>query len=355
MKYPFSKAILSLTGACLPLIGLELYLRLFPGSTLETNNSYQWNRTERISKDAYADIFPWRFDRTGYYQRSEGRIEYAFNQHGARAKAAGPELDAGKAVVVIGDSLTFGFGLRFEDTYPRLAESCLDRRGLDVRLFNLARPANDGAACARSYRRLGKSIPHQLVIYGLHWNDLIEFPTSHILNVRHRCDGYEKFIPVSYRFLAGRIETILSRNRAIQDILERGNPEQSYYRRNLQSIRDMKSLAAKNHAAFLVVILPILIDLDRYPFEPLHKTLHGILERENIDFLDLLPAFAGHKAEDFWILPFDQHPNAAAARLIAAELCGKLARDYGKQLRKQTDSAPAAAGSRRPGPLTFKS
>ena len=80
----------------------------------------------------------------------------------------------------------------------------------------------------------------------------------------------------------------------------------------------MKSLSEASGARFLVVILPWLYDLDdSYPFLEIHGTVQGFCAENGIPALDLFPAFRGREAAELWVHPTDQHPNAAAHRIIA--------------------------------------
>ena len=48
-----------------------------------------------------------------------------------------PATDGAAAIVFIGDSLTFGFGVREEDTYPRIFGEALRSGGEDVQIVSL--------------------------------------------------------------------------------------------------------------------------------------------------------------------------------------------------------------------------
>jgi hypothetical protein len=74
----------------------------------------------------------------------------------------------------------------------------------------------------------------------------------------------------------------------------------------------------------LVVLQPDLHDLSKESLQAeCHHILSGFLESSNIEYLDLLPAFAskfGENPQEAWVSPQDPHPNIAGHRLIYQEL-----------------------------------
>ena len=56
---------------------------------------------------------------------------------------------------------------------------------------------------------------------------------------------------------------------------------------------------------FLVLLLPVLIDLSDYPFSKVNDKLNEQLAYASIDFLDLLPYFEDQEGRLLWIQPFD--------------------------------------------------
>ena len=67
-----------------------------------------------------------------------------------------------------------------------------------------------------------------------------------------------------------------------------------------------------------VVLLPELHRLDEYPFEREYRRVADFLRSQNIDVLDVTPAFADvTDPQSLWVSSDDAHPNAAAHARIA--------------------------------------
>ncbi|HSH76020.1 MAG TPA: SGNH/GDSL hydrolase family protein, partial [Longimicrobiales bacterium] len=74
-------------------------------------------------------------------------------------------------VVALGDSFTFGWGVDFEDTWPRVLEEELLERGLDVEVLNLGRPGADPARHAEIARQALPLLRPDLVVVAINQGD----------------------------------------------------------------------------------------------------------------------------------------------------------------------------------------
>jgi hypothetical protein len=88
----------------------------------------------------------------------------------------------------------------------------------------------------------------------------------------------------------------------------------------------MQREAAAHGRRFAVVLLPILVDLRAGTFEPVYAAIRQALAEREITVIDLSRSLDGRDS-DYWILPFDQHPNARANAVFARELTAALRND----------------------------
>ncbi len=75
---------------------------------------------------------------------------------------------------------------------------------------------------------------------------------------------------------------------------------------------------------FLVMLFPVFIQLDDYPFKQIHEMLADRFKRHSITFIDLLSQFKDKQDDELWIFPYDQHPNEIVHRQVADTLAGHL-------------------------------
>ena len=78
----------------------------------------------------------------------------------------------------------------------------------------------------------------------------------------------------------------------------------------------------------LVVHYPELHELTPYPFQGITDLVREEAEQEGRPFLDLLPVVAGEEPTSLWVTPTDAHPNGKAAGLYAHELKDFLEKTY---------------------------
>jgi lysophospholipase L1-like esterase len=89
----------------------------------------------------------------------------------------------------------------------------------------------------------------------------------------------------------------------------------------------MAQLCQRNGVPFVVAILPAIIEtspslpaMADYPFLEEHDLVQRRMTALGIDFVDLLPAFAGENPRTLVAHPFDRHFSAPGNALIARAL-----------------------------------
>ncbi len=312
----------------MPLLGLELALRLRSAPDLPLNNPYQFTtlvgaRQFRVPFHSYREIYPLAFDHDDYYRRSDGTIDYHFDQAGGRSVEPRQRDLHGRVGIVVGDSFTLGFGLRYEDTYVFQVERALRERGDDRRLVNFAEPGADARASLRNYLAVRDGLAHDLVLYGLHLNDLISFPTSYVATAAAPAAAAPWRSHLA-AFVARTLEKRRERSARIGHLTDPAQAELPFFRDNLDAIEAMQRACADTGTRFVVVLLPILVDLRAGTFEPVYAAIRQALAQRGIRYIDLTGTLAGGVDTAYWILPFDQHPNQRANAAFARRLTEAL-------------------------------
>lgn len=323
-----ARALVALAGVAAALLALELGLRLHPPLDLPLNDPYQLTRLVgtrefRVPLHTYREIYPLRFDHDGYYARSDGAIDYDFDQDGGRWIAPRARDLRGDVALVVGDSFTLGFGLRYQDAYVYRTEQALQARGRPRHFVNFAEPGADATSSLRTYRAVRDRQPHDLVLFGLHLNDLIRFPTSSVAMAAWggaRPDTGSRLLDFVRSTLARRAD----RAAKIRELLDPAQLEQSRFRDNMAAIEAMQRESAAAGRRFAVVILPILVDLRAGTFAPLYAAVRRALDARGIASVDLTRTLDGERDASLWILPFDQHPNERANAVFADRLTDAL-------------------------------
>ena len=328
MRGLFSKALLALAGTGVALLALELALRLHPVTDRPVNNPYQFTRLVgvrqfRVPFHSYREIYSLEFDHDGYYRRTDGAIDYHFDQAGGRWSEPRQRDLQGRVGIVVGDSFTLGFGLRYEDAYVFQVERALQQHGDNRHFVNLSEPGGDARTSLRNYQAMRDTLAHDLVLYGLHLNDLIGFPTSYVAT-ETVSQARERWGSRLAAFVARTIEKRRERNERIRHLTDPAQLELPLFRDNMSAIETMHRECARNGTRFYVVMLPILVDLRAGTFAPVYAAIRQALEQRGVPYIDLTHTLDGGSDSSYWILPFDQHPNERANALFARRLTDAL-------------------------------
>jgi lysophospholipase L1-like esterase len=266
----------------------------------------------------------------GYFDDRNGLL-YETNRWGFR----GADFTLGKPpgtrrVLVLGDSFTFGEGVRLEDTFCRRLEQQLNAAGQGpVQVLNLG-TSGWGTRDEISYLQqggLGFQPDLVIVAYVLNdasyagdldlWEDFRESYEKRWLRSSYVASW--AWAAVARRTLARRYVSSLVRA-ALSDTAD--------WQESFRLLSQGQELTLTHGGRFLVCIFPFMFELDdRYPFAPVHRHIADYCLTHGVDVLDLFPAFKGHSDQDLWVHPSDPHPNEKG-HAIAAQAMGDYIRAH---------------------------
>ncbi len=229
-------------------------------------------------------------------------------------------------IAMVGDSFTFGWGVRVEDTMAKMLEAKLNA-GLPAPRFevvNFGVGNYNTSMEVASFLHDGYRFQPNVVILNYFINDAEETPKR----------GNNVLAEHSYAavYIAGLVDVVMrtyfgkSDWRAYYDgLYETDAPG---WRRARQAIADLAGFCRERGIGLLVVNLPELHQLDPYPFERVTAAIGALAAKERVPFLDLLPAIRGHEPLSLWVTPTDPHPNATANRAFTDAIAAKLGADF---------------------------
>jgi hypothetical protein len=286
-------------------------------------------------------------DPRGYF-RDRNTVESRINSLGFR----GPEFQRKKEngvfrIAFLGDSFTMGRGVKFEDTYPQVVSTELNRRhnGSGVR-FESYNFGVGGGNLVNSLNVFVTSVvgsSPDMVILGLTLNDVEPniFVQEKIggrfkaVRLPRALDSFEGAkMPLgrqadgrlaSYRVLYKAWNSIRMSTRTVKyyrDLYGQGNS--GWREVNLLALESIAERCSRRRIPFCVLILPVFYRFDAYPFEEIHAFLRRFHEERRIGYLDLLDSFREMRHEDLWVHKVDSHPNEKAHTVIARVVLEKV-------------------------------
>jgi lysophospholipase L1-like esterase len=100
-----------------------------------------------------------------------------------------------------------------------------------------------------------------------------------------------------------------------------------------------------------VVVFPMLVDFDHYPYHRLHRRVAREARRHGFSVLDLFEAFALHDAATLQLLPGDTtHPGDLGHRLAAERIHAFLRQEGLPRKPEVLRRSPASSSSGSSGP-----
>ncbi len=236
-----------------------------------------------------------------------------------------------RRVALIGDSFTFGEGVKDEDTLGHI----LGRRFPGANFLTLARPGAEVRDVNIMSIQAIEDMKVRDLIYFFNLNDVIVGedlePSLYLAGTDISQEAYR---PTTLGRLAdlSRILKLLrlayqnhqASSRTIRDYLAAydGTSNRENLRATLSLLTDMSGAAAGKGARFLLVIYPYLYRnvWGSYPFSSVHALVLAHCKKHRIRCVDGAAAFQGRSVSRYQVHPADSHPNGLANRTLVKYL-----------------------------------
>jgi lysophospholipase L1-like esterase len=222
-----------------------------------------------------------------------------------------------RRLLVLGDSMTFGWGAAEEDTYPKTLERLLNRNGIRYEVINAGVGNYNSAQEVAYFTSRGIGLQPDELILGFYINDAEPTPAPNAdLLAQH---SYVYVLASSlWEAVARRTGLKPSLITYYEGLYDDRHPG---WRACRQALVDLIGLCRREGIKLSIVLIPELHAPNRdYPFRRVHARIADIAQQNGVRAIDLLPAFDGVDPRSLWVSPGDTHPNARAHAIIAGAL-----------------------------------
>ena len=273
----------------------------------------------------------------GYFDEDNG-VVMQVNELGLRGPSVSPDKPHGVTRILgLGDSFTFGSGVRDADTFLRRLELALNRSpgrpgdGYEVLNAGVQGYSTRDEVLYLEQRWL--ALQPDLVLIVFYVNDA--YSDAALLNMGEELGIY-------------RQPTGLARQSRLLDLVQHrlqvrriGRETERYYNRayfsdpggalqgaergdwdaSRRALRRAVRLARERDVGLGLVLFPELHRLrGDYPFEAIHALVLQTCEELGLPALDLMETFRGRDERQLWVHPSDHHPNEIAHGISAGPL-----------------------------------
>lgn len=254
-------------------------------------------------------------NRSGIYMG----VPVSINSRGLRDREYSIAKPAGfQRIVMLGDSLTFGWGVRVEDTPSKLLEAKLNSRigGKKFEVINAGVGNYNSSMEVNAFMKNWSALKPDLVILNYFINDAEPTPRRRENSLLERS--------AAAVYIAAGIDKLKRQYfgksdwRSYYSGLYSDNAEA--WAANKQAIIDLITYCKTNNIKLLIANYPELHELNPYPFKHVTAAVKSIANSANVPFVDLLTGVKDFAPETLWVSPTDAHPNKKANEVLANEI-----------------------------------
>jgi lysophospholipase L1-like esterase len=228
-------------------------------------------------------------------------------------------------IAVIGDSVSFGFGVKLEDSFPYILEADLRSKeqyqGKNVEVINFSVNGYGLETYREVLLKKAEKFEPDLVIIGYCLNDLASADAVFVAvgDMMKKNAGYKNLAKYSQFLAAVKFYSDKAWDKTAGEWqFRRGYKDprvDGYLKTNFEQI---VSFGKAHNVAVLVVVFPLFTNFQNYGLLDIHNKVNGALDNAGVLHIDLLGAFKDQSAESLRLNKEDvTHPNAVGHQRIA--------------------------------------
>lgn len=218
-------------------------------------------------------------------------------------------------VLVLGDSITFGWGVQFEKIFVKQLETLLKRDypKINVEVINFGVGNYNTQMEYEMFKDTGVAFNPDVVILAYFIND-----AEYIVEKKNVFDLFKRLY--LYQFFYDKITSAVARYSTAYrytDFYKQLYADGFIGKQNAQNaLLDLINVTKRMELPLYIFVIPELHTLDPYPFPEVvafvNETTH-----DDAPVYDLLPFFMNQTPNALWVSSEDQHPNALGHAIIA--------------------------------------
>ena len=223
-------------------------------------------------------------------------------------------------ILLLGDSMTFGWGARYEDTYAKVLEKMLNESPPDghqrFEVINTGVGNYNTVQEVAYFKQYGVQYEPDMVILGYYINDAEPIPRPKggwLARHSYLYVATSSFIGAFGRKMESGPSWLSYYQKLYKD-------DQPAWQACQQAIRDLITTCQETRMALTIFLVPELHSPQDYPFLEIQGKIETIAHEGNVPTVDPRTRLPAVDPLDLWVSPGDAHPNATAHRVFAEAL-----------------------------------
>jgi len=245
----------------------------------------------------------------------------SINQFGMRGTdTTRTKPDGTYRILMIGDSLTFGWGVKAEETFSVRLSARLQAENPKIEVLNTGVGNTNTQMQAEYFLSKGIEFDPDLVVINYFINDAEPTPTYAELGLLSKYS-------YAWTYFTSRFDSVLrlfSTRKAWKQYYSDLYGPQGNWTGARAAIGTISERCKQAGCSVLLVNYPELRELSPYPFADVTAKLKAAADEYDIPFLDLLPSVADQDPATLWVTKPDPHPNGRANAFFADAIYEKL-------------------------------
>jgi lysophospholipase L1-like esterase len=311
-----SNLLATLISLVITAAGLELLTRLIADDGMQFDLE-MWKYARDI-KQVAADPLMGHEHAPNRQARLMG-VDFRTNSQGLRDREFSFDRVPGKLrIVMLGDSLTVGWGVPLEETFAKRIERMYAESGIDAEVINLGVGNYNTVQEVQAFLTKGYRYRPDVVVLNYFVNDaepvVPASAPSTLMRACYACVFVGGRGDALMRQFFGRLDWAQYYLSLYGDGAARGWLDAK------GAIGRLAEVSKASGSKLMIASLPELHDVANYRFGRITDLVRKSAEENGAAFVDVLPAMADQPSAKLWVTPPDPHPNAYANALIAKAL-----------------------------------
>lgn len=246
-------------------------------------------------------------------------VDFQTNSKGLRDREFSYDRRPGTLrILMLGDSLTVGWGVPVEQTFSKKIEKLFTADGVDAEVINTGVGNYNTIQEVEYFLTEGFKYRPDIVVLNFFVNDAEPIfkhePPSLLAPVCYACI-----------FILGRVDTLARKFLNKKDWAEyylslfEGENAKGWLNAK-ESIGKLAAYCRSHGIALVIANLPELHEVRHYRFEQISNLVRDTANQYSAHYIDILPYLQKEESAALWVTPGDPHPNAHANDLIAQGL-----------------------------------